>query len=190
METTKHKFEKFVSNPANHNLVDFLDELQKLAKDAFGVAAHAIIGQFIYVKMPPHLKKSINQAQLLNGTFEQVITHLEKELELNGSEAPAELHINTVSHYLANANADRPKRTCHHCKRPRNYKKQCQLFKKQREQTEKSQNNPANKNSDTKTSNSNSNVNNHNNNNNKNSNRGERKPKTAYPPGETCGKTN
>ena len=57
MATAKHKFQKLVFNPANQKLVDFLDELQKLAKDAFGIAAHAIIEQFIYAKMPPHLKK-------------------------------------------------------------------------------------------------------------------------------------
>ena len=44
--------------------MDFLNELQKLAEDAFGVAAQAIIEQFIYAKMPPHLKKYINQAHL------------------------------------------------------------------------------------------------------------------------------
>ncbi len=64
MSTAKHNFQKLVFNPANQNLVDFLDELQKLAKNAFGIAAHAIIEQFIYAKMPPHLKKSINQAHL------------------------------------------------------------------------------------------------------------------------------
>ena len=58
--TAKHKFQKIVFKPANHKLVDFLDELQKLAKDAIGIAAHAIIEQFICAKMPPHLNKSIN----------------------------------------------------------------------------------------------------------------------------------
>ena len=62
MATAKHKFQKLVFNPANQKLIDFLDELQKLAKDAFGTAAHAIIEQFIYAKMPPHLKKSKKQA--------------------------------------------------------------------------------------------------------------------------------
>ena len=61
MATAKHKFQRLVFNPANQKLFDFLDELQKLAKDAFGVAAHAIIEQFIYAKMPPHLKKSITR---------------------------------------------------------------------------------------------------------------------------------
>ena len=78
MATAKHKFQKLVFNLANQNLVDFLDELQKLAKDAFENAAHAIIEQFIYAKMPPHLKKSINQAHLENGTYEQIVTHLER----------------------------------------------------------------------------------------------------------------
>ena len=40
MATAKHKIQKLVFNPANQKLVDFLDELQKLAKAAFGIAAH------------------------------------------------------------------------------------------------------------------------------------------------------
>ena len=48
MATAKHKFQQLVFNPANRKLIDFLDELQKLAKDAFGVDAQAIIEQFIY----------------------------------------------------------------------------------------------------------------------------------------------
>ena len=70
MATAKHKFQKLVFDPANQKLVDFLDELQKLAKDAFSTAAHAIIEQFIYAKRPPHLKKLIYQAYLENGTYE------------------------------------------------------------------------------------------------------------------------
>ena len=119
MATVKHKFQKLVFNPANQKLVDFLDELQKLAKDAFGIAAHAFIEQFIYAKMPPQLKKSIHQAHLENGTYEQIVTHLERELELKGLEAPDELQINTVSQQLTNVNADRPKPTCHHCEKIR-----------------------------------------------------------------------
>ena len=84
MATAKHKLLKLAFNPANQKLVDFLDELQKLAKHAFGIAAHAIIEQFIHAKWPPHLKKSVNQAHLESGTFEQIVTHLERELELNG----------------------------------------------------------------------------------------------------------
>ena len=95
-------------------LVDFLDELQKLAKDAFGIAAHAIIEQFINAKMTRHLKKSINRAHLEKNTYEQIVTNLEKELELIGLEAPDELEIITVSQHATNTNADRAKPTCHH----------------------------------------------------------------------------
>ena len=98
MATAKHEFQQLVFNPANQKLIDFLDELQKLANDAFGVAAQAIIDQFIYAKMPPHLKKSINQAHLENGTYEQIVTHLERELELNSLECPDETQMNTVTH--------------------------------------------------------------------------------------------
>ena len=98
MATAKHKFQQIVFNPVNQNLIDFLDELQKLAKDAFGVAAQAIIDQFIYAKMPPHLKKSINHAHLENGTYEQIVTHLERELELNSLEYLDETQTNTVTH--------------------------------------------------------------------------------------------
>ena len=98
MATAKHKLQQLVFNPVNQKLFDFLDDLQKLAKDAFGVAAQAIIDQFIYAKMPPHLKKSINQANLENGTYEQIVTHLETELELNSLQNLDETQMNTVTH--------------------------------------------------------------------------------------------
>ena len=185
MAKPKHKFWKLVFNPANQKLVDFLDEFQKLAKDAFAIAAHAISEQFIYTKMPPHLKKSINQAHLDNGTYEQFVTHLEMELELNGLEAYDELQTNTLSHKTANAIAEGPKPTCHYCKKPGLYRNQCRLLKRQNEQTQK---NPANKNSGVSKSIPN-NKTNKNNINYKNSDKPERKPKTVYPPYKTCGKT-
>ena len=75
-----------------------MDELQKLAKDVFGVAAQAILEQFIYAKMPPHLKKSTNHDHLENGTNEQIVTHLEREFELKSFEALDETQVNTVTH--------------------------------------------------------------------------------------------
>ena len=76
--TAKHKFQQMVFNPANQNLIDFQDELEKLAKNAFGAATQAIIEQFIYAKMLPHQRKCTNQAQLENDTNEQIVSHLEK----------------------------------------------------------------------------------------------------------------
>ena len=168
MATAKHKFQRLVFSPANQKLADLRAELQKLAKDASGTAAHAIIEQIVYAKMPPHMKNSKTQAHLENGPYEQIVTHLEKGLELNGLDAADELQINNMSQQPINTNADGPKLTCHHCKKPGHYKNQCLLLQKHREQTENTQNKPVNKNSGANTSNPNSNVNNNNNNNHKN----------------------
>ena len=84
MATAKHKFQKLVFNPVKRKLVDFLDKLQKLAEDASIKAVHSIIEQFIYAKFPPQLKKSINQANLENGTYERIVINLDKELDLIG----------------------------------------------------------------------------------------------------------
>ena len=122
MATAKHNFHRMVFNPANQKLIDFLDKLQKLAEDAFEVATQAIIEQLIHAKMPPHLKKSINQAHLENGTYEQIVSHVERELELNGLEAPDEMQINTVTQQATKQNPEKPKPTCHHCKKPSHYR--------------------------------------------------------------------
>ena len=94
MATVKHKFQRLVFNPSNQKLIDFQDELQKLAEDAFEVAAQAIIKQFIHAEMPAPPKKSTNQALLENATYEYFGSQLEKAFELNGLEAPDELQIN------------------------------------------------------------------------------------------------
>ena len=71
--------------------------------------------------MPPHLKKSNNQAHLENGTYEQIVSHLERELELNGWEAPDELHRITVMQQMTQQNSEKSRPHCHHCKKPSHY---------------------------------------------------------------------
>ena len=51
-----------------------------------------------------------------NGTYEQIVSHLERELELNGLEAPDEIQLNTVIQENTQQNSGKPKPTCHHCK--------------------------------------------------------------------------
>ena len=192
MATAKHKFQRLVLNTANQKLIDFLDELQKLAKDAFGVAAQAIIEQFIYAKMPPHLKKSINQAHLENGTYEQIVSHLERELELNGLEAPDEMPINTVTQQARQQNANKPRPTCQHCKKPGDYQNQCRQLKREKDQT-RSNMNSANNNNGSAQTNSNPNNNNKIVNNTKGTNinnQRDRRTRPVFPPCETCGRTN
>ena len=76
MPTAEHKFQKIVFKTANQKTVDVPDEIQELAKDDFGIAAHAIIEQFIHAKMLPYLTKSINRAHLESGTIGKIFTHL------------------------------------------------------------------------------------------------------------------
>ena len=43
-----------------------------------------------------------------NGTYEQIVSHLERELELNGLEAPDEMQINTVMQQDTRQNSEKP----------------------------------------------------------------------------------
>ena len=193
MATAKHKFQRLVFNPANQKLIDFLYELQNLAKAEFGVAAQAIIEQFIYAKMPPHLKKSINQAHLENGAYEQIVSHLERELELNGLEAPDEMQLNTVMQQDTQQNFKKTKPTFHHCKKPSNYRNQCRQLKREKDQVQNNTDSVANNKNNNGSAQTNSNPNHKalvaNKANNTNNQR-DRKPRPVFPPCETCGGTN
>ena len=80
--SAKHRFNRHFFDHENQKLPDFLEELQESAEKTFGDNAHQILS-----KMPPHVKKSLTQAYLENGTFDQIVKHLEREIELNGLEA-------------------------------------------------------------------------------------------------------
>ena len=190
LATAKHKFQRLVFNPANQKLIDCLDELQKMAKYAFGVAAQAIIEQFIYAKLPPHLRKSINQAHLENSTYEQIVSHLERELELNGLEAPDEMPVNTVTQQAPQQDSNQPKPTFHQCKKPGHYQNQCSQHKREKDQTRNNTNSSNNNNGNAQT---NSNPNKKTANNTKANNiknQRDRRPRPPFPPRETCGRIN
>ena len=191
--TAKHKFQRLVFKLANQKLFDFLHELQKLAKDAFGVAAQEIIEQFIYAKMPPYLKKSIDQALLENGTYEQIVSHLDRQLELNGLEALDEMPINTVTQQVTQQNSEKPKPSCHHCKKPGHYRNQCRQLKREKDQIRNNTNGAGNRKNNNGSAQTNSNSNNkvsNNTNANNTNNQRDRRSRPFYPPCEFCGRTN
>ena len=86
-DSAKHKFNRFFFDPENPKLPDFLEELQESAEKAFGNKANQMIENLLYAKMPPHLKKFISQAHLENGTNNQIVKQLEREMALNSLEA-------------------------------------------------------------------------------------------------------
>ena len=159
MATAKHKFQRLVFNPANQKLIDFLDKLQKLAKDAFGVAAQDNIKQFICAKMPLHLKISNKEAQLENGTYKRIVSHLEKELELNGLEAADEMQLNTVTQQATKQNSEKPKSTCHPCKKPGRYRNLCRQLKREKDPARNNTNDADNHNNNNGNGQTNSNSN-------------------------------
>ena len=43
----------------------------------------------LYAKKSPHLRKSVSQVYLQNGTYQDIIKHLERKMEFNGLESLA-----------------------------------------------------------------------------------------------------
>ena len=84
--TAKHKRHKLVFDPNTMKLPDFLKKLNQGAEKAFGEIAQAMIDRLLYAKLPPKLKRSVNISRLEIATYEETVTHLERELELNGFE--------------------------------------------------------------------------------------------------------
>ena len=160
MATANDNFQRLVFNEANQKLIDFLDELQKLVKHVFGVTAQDKIEQFMYAKMPPHLKKTINQALSEKGTYEQIVSHLERELDLKGLEAPDEMQIITVTQQSSQRNSENSKTTCHHCKKPGHYQNQCRKLKREKDQIQNNTDSAGNNNNNNGSAQTNSNPNN------------------------------
>ena len=143
--------------------------------------------------MPPHLKKSINQAHLENGTYEQIVSHFEKELELNGLEAPDEMQTNNVTQQTSQKNSEKSEPTCHHCKKPGHYRNHCRQLKREKEQTRNNTNSADSTNKNHGSAQTKSNPNNKASNKTKanitNFQR-ERRSRPVFPRCETCGRTN
>ena len=116
------------------------------------------------------------------------MSHIEREFELNGLEAPDEMPINTVTQQPPEQNSNKPRPTCHHCKKPGDYQNQ---LKREKDQTRNNTNSASNNNGSAQTnSNPNNNkVTNNTKGNNINNHR-DRKSRPVFPPCETCGRKN
>ena len=118
--TAKHKWHKLTFDPNTKSLPDFLEELNECAERAFGDNAQHMIDNLLYAKLPPQLKRSLNLAYLGNGTYDQIVAHLERELELSGLENDGELTIPTMTAVPPNdnqQNTEQAKIVCHYCKK-------------------------------------------------------------------------
>ena len=140
--TAKYKWHKLVFDPNTMKLLDVLEELNQGAEKTFGEHAQAMIDRLLYAKMPPKPKFSVNMARLENATFEEIVRHLERGLELNGLEEGDDIHVPTMSTAptatrpgtgLLSSGID-PNVTCNYCKKPGHVKDDCRKLKRKEEQ--------------------------------------------------------
>ena len=160
--TSKHKWHRMTFDPSTMKLPDFLEELNQGAEKAFGENAKSLIDSLLYAKLPPKLKRSVNMARLENGTYEEIVAHLERELELNALEESDDLPMATMalastshSHLLSNGINTNKDAQCSYCKATGHYYKSCPKLKEKKEMEEKD---------------------------------GKKSQRPTYPPYDTCGK--
>ena len=154
MTIFKRRFEDYLSmakarcewdalkfDPSNQKLHEFLDVLQKTAKEAFGSEAQQFIDKAIYAKMPDHVKKILNRAYLEDKPYNDIVLHLEKEMRLNGLGAPDEVTLvplnkvepappNTESKQADNTTQNTKKGYCFYCNKFGHYKVECRKMKR------------------------------------------------------------
>ena len=140
--TAKHKWHRLVFDPNTMKLPDILEELNQAAEKAFGENVQAMIDSILYAKLPPKLKRSGNMARLENATYEEIVTHLERELELNGLEEGDNIPVPTMSTAptatrpgtgLLSSGIDRSI-TFNYCKKSGHVKDECRKPKRKEEQ--------------------------------------------------------
>ena len=141
-----------------------MEELNQGAEKAFGENAKSMTDSLLYAKLPPKLKRSVNMARLENGTYEEIVAHLERELDLNALEESDDLPMATMasastnqSNLLSNGINTNKDAQCSYCKATGQYCKNCPKLRKKKEMEEKD---------------------------------GKKPQRPTYPPKDTCGKKN
>ena len=125
-------------------LSDFLKELKHGAEKVFSENAKSMIDSLLYAKLPPKLKRSVNMVRLENGTYEEIVAHLERKLELNALEESDDLPMATMAsastnngNLLSNSINTNKDAQCYFFKATGNYYKSCPKLKKKKKLEDK-----------------------------------------------------
>ena len=115
--TARCKWENLTFDPANQTFQDFLENYQKLAQEAYAEDAPRFIETSFYAKMPTHLKRVLNQARLETASYETMVQHLEREMELNGLANPDSTTLTGIHNVepTNNHNQEQPPKTASTC---------------------------------------------------------------------------
>ena len=126
---TRCEWDSLHFDPTKQKLNEFLDTLQKTAKEAFGSEAQKLIDKAIYAKMPDHVKKIFNRAYFEDKPYNDIVLHLEREMRLNGLGTPDEttlVPLNTVDVAPPESKKELIQRgNCFQCGQYGHYKAQC-----------------------------------------------------------------
>ena len=143
-------------DPSTQKLHEFLDILQKTAKEAFGAEAQLFIDKAIYAKMPDHVKKILNRAYLEDKPYNDIVLHLEREMRLNGLGAPDEVTLvplnkieptppKTETKPTETTTQNTRKGYCFYCNKFGHFKAECRKLKRDKWQQTRRNNGPANR---------------------------------------------
>ena len=114
------------------------EELNECAERAFGDNAQHMIDSLLYARLPPRLKRSLNLAHRQNGAYDQIVAHLERELEVSRLEKDGEQTIPTMTAIPPNDNQQNTEQTkiiCHYCRKPGHVIRDCRKrIRKEQEQ--------------------------------------------------------
>ena len=112
---------------------DFFEELNQAAEKAFGDNAEKMIDSLLYAKLSPKLKRSVNMARLQNGSYDEIVDHLQRQLELNALEEYATCQGRKwhPQHPMSKTPLFTGQMTCNYCKG--HMVKDCEKLKKKKE---------------------------------------------------------
>ena len=134
--TAKHKWHRLFFDTNTMKLPHFLEELNQWDEKAFVENAKNMIDSLLYAKRSPKLKRSVNMTCLENGTYEEIVAHLERELELNELEKSEDLPMATMAsastscrNLLSNGIDANKSSHCSYCKSNDHFWKDCPKFK-------------------------------------------------------------